>query len=72
MSNAISYFTNLFFVYSNINVFRIFAKKQNTISESLKYINNFTGRIVTTRKSAEYLRTIYGNTGQLFRPYYIL
>ena len=32
---------------------------------------NIVNWITTTRKSAEHLRTIYGNTEQLFRPYWI-
>ena len=32
---------------------------------------NIVNWITMTRKSSEHLRTIYGNTGQLFRPYLI-
>ena len=40
------------------------------VAASISYDDNdyTTG---TSRKSGEHLRTTYGNTGQLFRPYYV-
>ena len=48
-----------------------FSKSQNYSWCVQNIKNNYLNWITMTRKSAEHLRTIYWNTGLLFRPYLV-
>ena len=61
--------------YSDIDttaaLFRVLFTFFRTGDKDVELKNYIMNWITKTRKSGEHLRTTYGNTGQLFRPYQV-